>query len=344
VIQLTFFLTSIANTYRMKNLIFAALLFAACTPKETKTVGSIERLDPALDLIIDTDASVEILAEGYEWSEGPVWIEKENMLLYSDVPKNTIYKWTESKGAEVYLTPSGFTGPASTSNEPGSNGLVYFNDSLVLCQHGDRRIARMNAALNNPKPEFITIAATYNNKQFSSPNDAAYNAKGELFFTDPPYGLEKNDADPAKEQLYNGVYKVSTSGTVSLLVDSLTRPNGIIIMPDQKKIIVANSDPEKAMWYEFELNDADSIINPRIFYNATPTLATDKGLPDGLKVDRNGNIFATGPGGIWIFDSTGNVLGKIRLTELAANCALSPDDKTLYITADMYLLRIKLRK
>jgi gluconolactonase len=328
----------------MKNLIFAALLFAACTPKETKTVGSIERLDPALDLIVDTDASVEILAEGYEWSEGPVWIEKENILLYSDVPKNTIYKWTESKGAEVYLTPSGFTGPTTTSNEPGSNGLVYFNDSLILCQHGDRRVARMNAAVNNPKPKFITIAATYNNKRFSSPNDAAYNAKGEFLFTDPPYGLEKNDADPAKEQPYNGVYKVSTTGTVSLLVDSLTRPNGIIIMPDQKKIIVANSDPEKAMWYEFELNDADSIIHARIFYDATSTLATDKGLPDGLKVDRNGNIFATGPGGIWIFDSTGNVLGKIRLTELAANCALSPDEKTLYITADMYLLRIKLRK
>lgn len=327
----------------MRNLILVALLFAACTPKEIKTIGTIERLDPVLDALVDADATIEILAEGYEWSEGPVWIEKENMLLFSDVPKNTIYKWTEAKGAEVYLTPSGFTGTTTTSNEPGSNGLIVHNDSLILCQHGDRRVSRMNAALSSPKADFTTLAGTYNEKRFSSPNDAAYNAKGVLFFTDPPYGLAKNDNDPEKEQPHNGVYKVS-NGVVSLLVDSLTKPNGIIVMPDQKKIIVANSDPQKAIWYEFELTEGDSVTNARIFYDATVNLATDKGLPDGLKVDHNGNIFATGPGGIWIFDSTGKVLGKIKLTELAANCALSPDEKTLYITADMYLLRIKLRK
>ncbi|MBX2897705.1 MAG: SMP-30/gluconolactonase/LRE family protein [Cyclobacteriaceae bacterium] len=327
----------------MRNLILAALLFAACTPKEIKTIGTIERLDAALDGLIDADATVEILAEGYEWSEGPVWVEKENMLLFSDVPKNTIYKWTEAKGAEVYLTPSGFTGTTTTSNEPGSNGLVVHNDSLILCQHGDRRVASMNAPLSSPKADFTTIAGAHNEKRFSSPNDAAYNAAGDLFFTDPPYGLAKHDNDPEKEQPHNGVYKVS-NGVVSLLVDSLTKPNGIIVMPDQKKIIVANSDPQKAIWYEFELTEGDSVTNARIFYDATPSRATDKGLPDGLKVDRHGNIFATGPGGIWIFDLTGKVLGKIKLTELAANCALSPDEKTLYITADMYLLRVKLRK
>ncbi|MBX2915065.1 MAG: SMP-30/gluconolactonase/LRE family protein [Cyclobacteriaceae bacterium] len=327
----------------MRNLILAALLFAACTPKEIKTIGTIERLDAALDALIDTDATVEILAEGYEWSEGPVWIEQENMLLFSDVPKNTIYKWTEAKGAEVYLTPSGFTGTATTSNEPGSNGLVVHNDSLILCQHGDRRVARMNAALSSPKADFTTLAGTYNEKRFSSPNDAAYNAAGELFFTDPPYGLAKNDNDPEKEQPHNGVYKVSNS-VVSLLVDSLTKPNGIIVLPDQKKIIVANSDPQKAIWYEFELTEGGGVTNARIFYDATSNLTTDRGLPDGLKVDRSGNIFATGPGGIWIFNLAGKVLGKIKLTELAANCALSPDEKTLYITADMYLLRVKLRK
>lgn len=327
----------------MRNLILVALLFAACTPKEIKTIGTIERLDPALDALVDANATVEILAEGYEWSEGPVWVEKENMLLFSDVPKNTIYKWTEAKGAEVYLTPSGFTGTTTTSNEPGSNGLVVHDDSLILCQHGDRRVVRMNAALSSPKADFTTLAGTHNEKRFSSPNDAAFNAAGELFFTDPPYGLAKNDNDPEKEQPHNGVYKVS-NGVVSLLVDSLTKPNGIIVMPDQKKIIVANSDPQKAIWYEFELTESDSVTNARIFYDATANLATAKGLPDGLKVDRNGNIFATGPGGIWIFDSMGKVLGKIKLSELAANCALSPDEKTLYITADMYLLRVKLRK
>ncbi|MCW5909504.1 MAG: SMP-30/gluconolactonase/LRE family protein [Cyclobacteriaceae bacterium] len=327
----------------MRKLIFAAMLLAACSPSKENAIGTIERLDPALDALVDADAPIEILAEGYEWSEGPVWVEKENMLLFSDVPKNIVYKWTESKGAEPYLAPSGFTGTTTASNEPGANGLLLFNDSLVLCQHGDRRMARMNASLSNPKAEFTTIAATYNDKRFSSPNDAAYNTKGELFFTDPPYGLPQNDEDPAKEQPYNGVYKVSTTGTVYLLVDSLTRPNGIIVMPDQKKIIVANSDPQKATWYEFELTDDDSVTNARIFYDATSSLATDRGLPDGLKADSNGNIFATGPGGIWIFNSTGKLLGKIRLTQLAANCALSPDEKTLYITADMYLVRVKLR-
>lgn len=328
----------------MRRLIFAAMLLAACTPKESQTIGQIERLNPALDAIIDSDAPIEILAEGYTWSEGPVWVAKENMLLFSDVPKNIIYKWTATKGAEVYLTPSGFTGTETTSTEPGSNGLLVYNDSLILCQHGDRRVARMNAPLGSPKPEFTSIASTHQDKRFNSPNDAAYNAQGELFFTDPPYGLEKHDADPAKEQPHNGVYKVSTSGIVSLLVDSLTRPNGIIVMPDQKRIIVANSDPLKAIWYEFELTDNNRVTNARIFYDATSTVAKDRGLPDGLKVDRNGNIFASGPGGIWVFNSTGSVLGKIRLAEAVSNCALSEDEKTLYITADMYLVRVKLRK
>jgi gluconolactonase len=153
----------------------------------------------------------------------------------------------------------------------------------------------------------------------------------------------QSDDDPDKEQLHNGVYKVTPAGVVSLLVDSVTRPNGIILMPGEKKLIVANSDPAKAIWYEFEINEKDSLTNPRVFYNATPHLKKDNGLPDGLKADSKGNIFASGPGGIWIFDSSGKVLGRLKLPTLAANCALSPDEKTLYITADMYLLRVKMR-
>jgi gluconolactonase len=327
----------------MRNLLLALLLLSGCATKEVKTIGSIERLDPAIDNLVSSTASIEILAEGYDWSEGPVWVAKENMLLFSDVPKNTIYKWTEKNGAEVYLTPSGFTGESTTSREPGSNGLIIHNDSLILCQHGNRQMAKMNASLADPKPEFITLANTYNGKRFSSPNDAVYRSNGDLFFTDPPYGLPKQSDDPEKEQPHNGVYKVTPAGVVSLLVDSLTRPNGIILMPGEKKIIVANSDPAKAIWYEFEINEKDSLTNARIFYNATPHLKTDNGLPDGLKADSMGNIFASGPGGIWIFDSSGKVLGRLRIPALAANCALSPDEKTLYITADMYLLRVKMR-
>jgi len=328
----------------MRTLLFLTLLLAGCNMKETKTIGTIERSDSDLNAIIDTDAKIEILAEGYTWSEGPVWVEKENMLLFSDVPENIVYKWTEEKGAEPYLTPSGFTGDTTRSRERGSNGLVLHNDALILCQHGNRQMAKMNASLKDPKPEYISLASTYNGKRFSSPNDAAYRSNGDLFFTDPPYGLADQDEDVEKETPVNGVYKVTPEGVVTIMVDSLTRPNGIAFMPGEKKLLVANSDPAKAIWYEFELNDVDSVISSRIFYDATSNVATEKGLPDGFKIDRNGNVFATGPGGVWIFNKEGKVLGKIKLPEASANCAFSPDEKTLYITADMYLLRVKLRK
>jgi gluconolactonase len=327
----------------MRYLLIAVALLAACNAKETKTIGSIERLDSDLDNLISMDAKIEVIGEGYEWSEGPVWIAKENMLLFSDVPKNIIYKWTEAKGVESYLTPSGFTGTETRSKEPGSNGLILHNDSLILCQHGDRRMAKMNASLQDPRAEFITLASTYNEKRLSSPNDAAYRSNGDLFFTDPPYGLgNQNDEDPEKEQPHNGVYRVSRAGVVSLLVDSITRPNGITFLTD-KKIIVANSDPAKAIWYQYEINDQDSLFNGSIFYDATTTTKTEHGLPDGLKSDKQGNVYASGPGGIWIFNKDGIVLGKIKLPAPAANCALSTDEKTLYITADMYLLKLKMR-
>src|SRR5262245_35516273 len=160
-----------------------------------KTIGTIVRNDPALDNIISAKATPEIIAEGFEWSEGPLWVEKHNMLLFSDVPMNTIFKWTEEKGKEVYLKPSGYTGTEpSLCKEPGSNGLTFDkNGNLVLCQHGNRQMARMDAPLDKPEPKFITIADKYNGKRFSSPNDAVYNSADELFFTDPPYGLQTQD-------------------------------------------------------------------------------------------------------------------------------------------------------
>lgn len=323
-------------------ILILAFFLVACGTKEIKTIGSIERLDPALDNIISTGAKAEIIAEGYTWSEGPVWIEKENMLLFSDVPENKVYKWTEANGAELYLTPSGFTGDSTRSPEPGANGLLLLNDSLILCQHGDRQVSKMNASLTDPKPSYIPLAGSYLGKRLNSPNDVAYRSNGDLFFTDPPYGLADQDKDVEKEATANGVYKVSARSVVSLLVDSLTRPNGIAFFPGEKKFLVANSDPSKAAWYEFEMGQ-DSIISARIFYDATSNTATEKGLPDGLKIDSKGNVFATGPGGVWIFDTNGKVLGRIKLPEASANCTFSPDEKTLYITADMYLLRVKMR-
>lgn len=328
----------------MRLSIILLLLFAtmACNTNE-KTIGSIERIDPALDSIISADSKIEIIGEGYDWSEGPLWVGSHNMLLFSDVPKNSIYKWTQEKGAEVFLTPSGFTGDSTESKEPGSNGLLFDDEgSLVLCQHGDRRLAVMNSPIDAPKANFTSIADRFNGKRFNSPNDAVfYNYS--FYFTDPPYGLPKQEEDSTKEIPYQGVYVVPAEGEIKVIVDSLTRPNGLAFLPDRKTLIVSNSDSVKAIWYAFDLTENDSVTNARVFYDATENTKTEKGLPDGLKIDQKGNIFATGPGGIWIFNSAGKLLGKIKITEKTSNCAFGDDEKTLYVTADMYVLKIKLR-
>lgn len=323
-------------------------LLVSCTAmkESSKTIGSIERLDPALDAIVNDDAKLEILAEGYKWSEGPVWVASHKMLLYSDVPSNTIYKWTAENGAEAFLTPSGYTGSEpSQSREPGSNGLTLdTNGKLILCQHGDRRVARLEASFDDPKPTYTSLADKYEGKRFNSPNDVAVRSNGDMFFTDPPYGLPQQENDSSKELPYHGVYKIAADGKVTLLVDSLTRPNGIAFLPDEKTFIVANSDPGKAIWYAFDLDENDSVTNARIFYDATSMVNEEnKGLPDGLRVTKGGNVFATGPGGIWIFDSQAKLLGKIRIPEPTANCAFDDTEQTLYTTSNMYLCRIKLK-
>jgi len=308
-----------------------------------RTTGNIERIDPALDAIIAPDAKAEIIAEGFEWSEGPLWVESEQMLLFSDVPANSIYKWSEERGQEIYLEPSGYTGDApSQSKEPGSNGLLLDNNgNLVLCQHGNRQMARMEAALRKPQAVFSVLADRYDGKRLNSPNDAVYNSKGDLFFTDPPYGLPaQNDDDPAKELPFNGVYRVSPNGDITLLTDRISRPNGIAFFPGEEKLLVACSDPNAANWYLVDPAAAGS--TPTLFYSATNEREGMKGLPDGLKISKNGTVFASGPGGVWIFNRKGSVLGKIRLDEAASNVALSADEKTLYITNDMYVLRVRL--
>jgi gluconolactonase len=308
-----------------------------------KTIGSIERLDPALDAIMKPDAKAEIIADGFDWSEGPVWISDQKMLLWSDIPPNKIYKWTEAGGKELYLTPSGYTSDVKRGGEVGSNGLILHDGKLVLCQHGDRRMAYMDAPLSAPQPKFVTIADKYQGKKINSPNDAVYRSNGDLFFTDPPYGLEKNVDDPLKEIRFQGVYKVTPKGEVTLLVDSITRPNGIGFTPDEKTLIVANSDGAKAVWYMFSVGADDKLTPAGLLYDATEAGKTEKGAPDGFKIDKQGNIFATGPGGIWIFNKDKKLVGKIKLTESASNVALGEDEKTIFITNDMYVLRVKLR-
>lgn len=310
-----------------------------------KQTGNIIVYDAALNNIIDTNTKAEIIAEGYEWSEGPLWIEKQQMLLFSDVPMNTVYKWTEKEGASVYLKPSGYTGSTpSKCKEPGSNGLTLNKDgNLILCQHGDRQMAKMDAPLDQPAAKYITLAGKFEGKRFSSPNDCVYNSSGELFFTDPPYGLQtQDDTDSAKEIKHNGVYKVKKDGTVVLLVDSITRPNGLAFLPGEKHLLIANSDPAKPVWYIYDVA-GDSLTNGRIFFDASGHDKNWKGLPDGFKINKQGIVFATGPGGVYIFNSSGKKLGLFHFDEATSNCALSTDEKTLYVTNDMYVLRIKLK-
>lgn len=313
-------------------------------PMKYETTGSIARYDSALDAIIDSTTAAETIATGFTWSEGPLWIESEQMLLFSDVPTNTIYKWTEEKGSEVYLTPSGDSSDEpSRRKEPGSNGLLLDNaGNLVMCQHGNRQVARMDASLKQPEATFLTLVHAYNGKRLNSPNDAVYNSRGELFFTDPPYGLPtQRDDDPEKELPFNGVYQAKQDGEVVLLTDKLSRPNGLAFFPDEKALLIANSDPQAADWYLIDITD--SVPTPQLFYSATDESEGLKGLPDGLKIDSEGIVYASGPGGVWIFSSTGKPLGKIMLDDAASNVALSADEKTLYITNSDKILRVGLR-
>lgn len=318
-------------------------LLAGCASKRSyRNIGEIERITLSLDSILKPDSRPEIIAEGLDWSEGPLWVEKEQMLLFSDVPGNSVYKWTEDEGKTFYLSPSGYTNSTKRGGEMGSNGLALDNDgNLVLCQCGNRQLARMEASLKSPKPIYTSIARTYQGRRFNSPNDVIYNSKGEAFFTDPPYGLENNMEDSKKEIPFQGVYMVKKSGEVILLTDTLTRPNGLVLLPGEKTLLIANSDPEKPFWYKYDLEN-DRLKNGIIFFSCKGTSKNLKGLPDGMKADKAGNVYATGPGGVWIFDKQGKLAGKINLPDAASNCALSTDEKYLFITNDGYVLRVRL--
>ncbi|MBM3890887.1 MAG: SMP-30/gluconolactonase/LRE family protein, partial [Verrucomicrobia bacterium] len=223
--------------------IIAALLLLSCSSQQPVigTLGTIERLDPALDKLIPPGAVIEKLAEGFDWSEGPVWLPAESCLLFSDVPRNTVYKWKAGAGVSVFLKPSGYTGPPMPGQrEPGSNGLTFDAEGrLVLCEHGDRRVARLEK--NGRK---TTLADRFEGKRFNSPNDLVFKSNGDLYFTDPPYGLPKLNNDPAKEIPFNGVYRLAKDGTLTLLTKEMTFPNGLAFSPDEKTLYVANSDPQ----------------------------------------------------------------------------------------------------
>lgn len=309
------------------------------------TTGSVLRLHPGMDEVVPDGALPEILAEGFDWSEGPLWLPDQQVLIFSDVPQNSIYQWSEKDGLKLYLKPSGYTGNVPRGGETGSNGLLLnAKGQLVLCQHGDRRMALMDAPLSSPEARFITLADRWNGKRFNSPNDAVYSINGDLYFTDPAYGLEQRYQDPAREMDFTGVFKVGVDGSVALLTDKLGAPNGIGFTPDGKTLIVANSGGgENSFWMAYEVRGDGSLMNERIYYDASAASDTLAGSPDGLEIRPDGTMFATGPGGVWIFDREGTHLGIVMTGQPTSNCTLDADQQYLYMTANMYLMRIRLK-
>ncbi len=304
-------------------------------------INAVERVDAGLDGILDVNAPLEVLAEGFEWTEGPVWVKSEGHLLFSDIPRNTIHKWSEAGGLEVFLRPAGYNKDDPAGMELGTNGLLIDSEGrLVMCNHGLRAITRLN-----PFNHTHTILADhYDGKRLNSPNDAVYKSSGDLYFTDPSYGLEGINDSPHKEIPFNGVYRLNTAGEVDLLTTEMTNPNGIGFSPDESVLYVAQSDPEAPIWRAFEVQEDGSLSEGRLFFDATEQQqAGGKGLPDGLAVDQQGNIFATGPGGVIVLSPEGAHLGTIKTGEATANCAFGDDGSTLYITADMYLMRIRVK-
>ena len=338
--------------YKTKSFIILSLMaiFFACNSNTgEKTISkelpdisdaSIRIFDPTANLLIDSAANFEVLAAGFSWSEGPVWVDKLNAVLFSDVPENKIYKWSEKDNLTIYLDTAGYSGINKELTNAGPNGLLLDPEGdLLICQHGDRRIALMNSGLDSPKNQFVTISGKFDGKKFNSPNDLALDNMGILYFTDPPYGLPEQTAG---EIGVNGVYRVKPNGEVTLLVDSLTRPNGIGLALDQKTLYINNSDPDKAYLYSYEIIDG-KLVNGKVLFDSNGLMKTGKGLPDGLKVHSSGNIFATGPGGVLIISPEGKLLATIATGRATANCAFDKGEKYLYMTSTDLLMRVKLK-
>lgn len=307
--------------------------------KEVAVLGKIERLDPAFDKLVEPGAVVELLAEQkFEWSEGPVWDAANRRLLFSDIPRNMIWEWTDSGGLKKFLQPSGYTGTEPfTGREPGSNGLTFNKaGELVMCQHGDRRIAKLSGS------KFATLADKYEGKRLNSPNDLVFKSNGDLYFTDPPYGLPKQVDDPGKELDFQGVYRLNARGELTLLTRELSRPNGLAFSPDEQTLYVTNSDRDKAVVMAYPVKSDGTLGTGKVFFDATPAAQEKKpGLPDGLKVSRDGTVWSTAPGGIRVYSPAGKHLGTLATGVPTANLAFGDDGSTIYITADKNLARLR---
>ena len=310
-------------------------------------IGKIELYDPHAAAFISADASIEVIAKGYKWSEGPVWVAGGQYLLFSDVPENVVLKWQQGKDAGRYLTPSGYTSNTPRKGEIGSNGLSLDRKGrLILCQSGNRTVSRMLTATDAPAPDYIVLAETYNGKRFNSPNDLVADSKNNIWFTDPIYGLPDGEKDSSRDLSFEGVYKISADdNSTTLVIDSIRRPNGIALSLDEKVLYVGSSDDRHPKWYAYNLDKDGKITGGRVLLDATALkkAATVHQGPDGMKIDKYGNIFGAGPDGINIISPAGKRLGLIRVFgRPTSNCAFNETKDILYITAGDLVLKVVL--
>jgi gluconolactonase len=301
------------------------------------TNGDVLRLDPALDAIVSRDAKIERLSTGFGFTEGPVWAP-DGYLLFSDPNNNLIYRWTEDGQVTVHRTKSGYAGvDIGEYKQPGSNGLAIDRDGrLTVAEHGNRRVSRIEA-----NGVVTVLADRYEGRRLNSPNDLVYKADGSLYFTDPPFGLPKVYDDPRKELPYSGVFRWS-DGRLQLLATDLAGPNGLAFSPDEKFLYVTNWDTAHKVVTRYEVAADGTLRNGRVFFDLTS--APGEEALDGIKVDRSGNLFVSGPGGVWIVSAEGRPLGTIRAPELPANMAWGDaDGRTLYMTGRTSVYRLRLQ-
>ena len=318
---------------------FSALAHSA---EPAKPFGHIERFDPALDQIVSPDAQIEKLGEGFTWAEGPVWVHPGEYLLFTDVPENTVYRWSPGEGVRVFLRPSGYSGPdMGVLREAGANGLFLERAGfLLLADSGNRMVARLDLEKKTKTP----VAANYQGKRFNSPNDVIRRSDGSIYFTDPPYGLKDLNDSPVKEIKFNGVYRVDAKGVVSLIDDQLTFPNGIALSPDERTLYVANSDPKLPIWMAYSLDVGGKVTSKKVFADASDLVRKRApGSVDGMKVSPDGHLFASSPGGILIMTADGKRLGQIQTGDKIANCAFGDQGRYLYMTSHKIIARVRLR-
>ena len=305
----------------------------------TEAGGAVVRLDPRFDQLIPADARIEKIADGFTWVEGPVWHKQGGYLLFSDIPANAVYQWKAGRGTSLFLKSSGYSGSIPfAGREPGSNGLTFdANGRLVLCRHGDRQIGRLEA-----DGKINIVADRYDGYKINSPNDLVFKSNGDLYFTDPPFGLPGAFDDPSKAPV-QGVYRVKPDGTVALLIADIKAPNGIVFSPDERTLYVSDVDPKRAAWLAYDVKDDGTVANGRVFFDATRWRKDPFFGPDGFKVDRHGNIFGARPGGISVIGPDGVLLGTIETGQPTSNLAWGEDGSVLYITGGSAVYRVRNR-